>query len=104
MQLKKAEQEVLLQVADFVNRVELRFSQVESTRKARTYAEAALAAEEKKLQNGLSTTFVVLQLQETLTAARTAEVAALVDYNRALVQLAFAEGSTLEKHRMKVEP
>jgi outer membrane protein TolC len=104
LQLQKAEQEVLLQVADFVNRVESRFSQVESTRKARTYAEGALAAEEKKLQNGLSTTFVVLQLQETLTAARTAEIAALVDYNRALAQLAFAEGSTLEKHRMKVAP
>jgi hypothetical protein len=43
-------------------------------------------------------------LQETLTAARTAEIAALVDYNRALAQLAFAEGSTLEKHRMKVAP
>jgi outer membrane protein TolC len=104
LQLQKAEQEVLLQVADFVNRVESRFSQVESTRKARTYAEGALAAEEKKLQNGLSTTFVVLQLQETLTAARMAEIAALVDYNRALAQLAFAEGSTLEKHRMKVAP
>lgn len=104
LQLQKAEQEVLLQVADFVNRVESRFSQVESTRKARTYAESALAAEEKKLQNGLSTTFVVLQLQETLTAARTAEIAALVDYNRALAQLAFAEGSTLEKHRMRVAP
>jgi outer membrane protein TolC len=104
LQLQKAEQEVLLQVADFVNRVESRFSQVESTRKARTYAEGALAAEEKKLQNGLSTTFVVLQLQETLTAARTAEIAALADYNRALAQLAFAEGSTLEKHRMKVAP
>jgi outer membrane protein len=104
LQLQKAEQEVLLQVADFVNRVESRFSQVESTRKARTYAEGALAAEEKKLQNGLSTTFVVLQLQETLTVARTAEIAALVDYNRALAQLAFAEGSTLEKHRMRVAP
>lgn len=104
LQLRKAEQEVLLQVADFVNRVKLRFDQIGSTRKARTYAEVALAAEEKKLQNGLSTTFVVLQLQETLTTARTAEVAALVDYNRALAQLAFAEGSTLEKHRMKVEP
>lgn len=103
LQLRKAEQEVLLQVADFVNRVKLRFDQIGSTRKARTYAEAALAAEEKKLQNGLSTTFIVLQLQETLTAARTAEVAALVDYNRALAQLAFAEGRTLEKHRMKLE-
>src|SRR5437899_202443 len=102
LQLRQAEQEVLLQVADFVNRVNLRFDQIGSTRKARTYAEAALAAEEKKLQNGLSTTFIVLQLQETLTAARTAEVAALVDYNRALAQLAFAEGSTLERHRLRI--
>lgn len=102
LQLKKAEQEVLLQVADFVNRVDLRFGQVGSTRKARAYAEAALAAEEKKLQNGLSTSFFVLQLQETLTAARTAEVAALADYNRALAQLGFAQGTTLERHRMKM--
>jgi len=103
LQLKKAEQEVLLQVADFVNRVALRFDQVNSTRRARAYAEAALAAEEKKLQNGLSTSFIVLQLQETLTAARTAEVEALADYNRAVAQLAFAEGTTLERHRLRME-
>jgi len=102
LQLRKAEQEVLLQVADFVNRVNLRFDQIGSTRKARTYAEAALAAEEKKLQNGLSTSFFVLQLQETLTAARTAEIEALADYNRAVAQLGFAEGTTLQRHRMKM--
>jgi outer membrane protein TolC len=103
LELRKAEQEVLLQVADFVNRVNLRFDQIGSTRKARTYAEAALAAEEKKLQNGLSTTFFVLQLQETLTAARSAEVVALADYNRAVAQLSFAEGRSLQRHRLKVE-
>jgi outer membrane protein TolC len=103
LQLRKAEQEVLLQVADFVNRVNLRFDQIGSTRKARTYAEAALAAEEKKLQNGLSTSFFVLQLQETLTAARTAEVEALADYNRAVAQLSFAEGTSLRRHRLKLE-
>jgi outer membrane protein TolC len=103
LQLKKAEQDVLLQVADFVNRVDSRFDRVGSTRKARTYAEAALAAEEKKLQNGLSTSFIVLQLQEILTGARTAEVVALADYNRALAQLAFAEGTTLERHRVKMQ-
>jgi outer membrane protein TolC len=102
LQLRKAEQEVLLQVADFVNRVNLRFDQIGSTHKARTYAEAALAAEEKKLQNGLSTSFFVLQLQETLTAARTAEVEALADYNRAVAQLAFAEGTTLQRHRLRI--
>jgi outer membrane protein len=103
LQLKKAEQDVLFQIADFVNRAQSRFSQVTSTRKARAYAESALAAEVKKLQNGLSTAFFVLQLQETLTAARTAELQALADYNKIIAQLAFAEGSTLEKHHLSLE-
>ncbi|HWV98448.1 MAG TPA: TolC family protein [Candidatus Acidoferrum sp.] len=103
LQLQKAEQEVLVQIADFVNRSQSRFSQVGSTRKARTYAEAALNAEVKKLQNGFSTSFVVLQLQEILTAARTAEVQALADYNKTLAQLAFAEGSMLERNRVTLE-
>ncbi len=103
LQLKKAEQDVLVQVADFVTRVETRFSQISSTHQARVYAEAALAAEQKKLQNGLSTSFFVLQLQETLTAARTAEVQATADYNKMLAQLAFADGTILERHRLGLE-
>jgi outer membrane protein len=103
LQLQRAEQDILLQIADFVNRAQSRFTQVTSTRKARTYAEAALAAEIKKLQNGLSTAFFVLQLQEVLTAARTAEVQALADYNKIIAQLAFAEGDILEKHHLSLE-
>jgi outer membrane protein TolC len=103
LQLKKAEEEVLVQIADYVNRVQSRFSQVGSTHKARSFAEAALAAEQKKLQNGLSTSFFVLELQQTLTAARTAELQALADYNKTLAQLAFAEGSTLAKHHLTLE-
>jgi HAE1 family hydrophobic/amphiphilic exporter-1 len=103
LQLKKAEQEVLLQVADYVNRVQSRYAQLDSTRQARIYAEAALAAEQKKLANGLSTSFIVLELQEILTAARNVEIQALADYNKMLAQLAFAEGSTLEKHHLVIE-
>lgn len=103
LELQRAEQDVLLQIADFVNRAQSRFTQVTSTRKARVYAEAALAAEVKKLQNGLSTAFFVLQLQETLTAARTAEVQALADYNKIIAQLGFAEGDILEKHHLSLE-
>lgn len=102
LQLRKAEQAVLVQVADWASRVEFRFSQVGSTHQARIYAESALDAEVKKLQNGFSTSFVVLQLQEILTAARTAEVQALADYNKAQAQLAFAEGKTLERNRVEV--
>ncbi len=102
LQLRKAEQAVLVQVADWANRVQSRFTQVGSTRKASGYAEAALAAEEKKLANGLSTSFVVLQLQQTLIEARTAQIQALVDYYKALAQLAFADGSILEKRHLIV--
>ncbi len=103
LELKKAEEGLLLQIADFVNRAQFRFAQVTSTHKARIYAESALAAEVKKLQNGLSTAFFVLQLQETLTAARTAEVQAIADYNKVLAQLSFAEGSILEKNHLSLE-
>lgn len=103
LQLQRAEQDVLVQIANFVNQAQSRFSQVTSTRKARVYAEAALAAEVKKLQNGLSTAFFVLQLQEILTAARTAEVQALADYNKIVAQLSFAEGDILEKHHLSLE-
>jgi len=100
LQLKKAEQDVLVQVADCITRVESTYSQVTSTHKAATYAESALDAETKKLQNGFTTSFTVLQYQEILTAARTAEVRAKVDYNKTLAQLAFAEGSIMERNHL----
>ncbi len=103
LQLKKAEQEVLWQVADYVGRVQTRLDQVNSTRKARGYAERAYEAEQKKLANGLSTTFVVLQLQTSLIRAQTAEVQALADYRTVLAQLAFADGTILEKRNLQVE-
>ena len=100
LQLKKAEQAVLVEVADWVNRVRFRFTQVDSTKKASGYAETALQAEQRKLENGFSTSFFVLQLQQTLTEARTAEIQALVDYYKALAQLSFAEGSILNKNKL----
>jgi len=103
LQLRKAEQGILVAVADAINQVESRFAQVDSTRQARVYAEAALAAEEKKLEQGLTTTFIVLQMQEILTAALKAEAQALVDYNKALAQLAFADGTTMEKQHLKLQ-
>jgi outer membrane protein len=76
------------------------YERIEATRKASEYAEAALAAEQKKLENGKSTSFFVLQLQRNLTAARSDEINALVQYKRSLAQLAQAEGSTLERRKI----
>ena len=80
-----------------------RFQQVTATRAARIYAEAALDAEQKKLESGKSTSFVVLQLQRDLTSAASAEISALANYNNALAQLALDEGSTLERRHVSLE-
>jgi outer membrane protein TolC len=103
LQLKQLEQNIMIEIDNAVKQAQTAFESVDATRKAREYAEAALQAEEKKLANGKSTSFVVLQLQRDLTAARTAEIAALADYNKALAQLAFSEGATLEKNKLTLE-
>jgi outer membrane protein TolC len=102
LRLKKLEQDILVQIDDAVKRAQTSLERVDSTKQARLYAEAALEAEQKKLENGKSTSFFVLQLQSDLTAARSAEIGALADYNKSLAQLALAEGATLERHRLQV--
>jgi len=101
--LKKLEETILSQIDNDVSQVRTTFNSVDSSRQARIYAEEALEAEQKKLENGASTSFVVLQLQRDLTTARSQEIRALADYNKALATLALDEGDTLERHKMNLE-
>ena len=103
LQFKKLEEAILIQVDNAGRTVEMAWQHARAARRAREYAETALAGEQKRLEVGGSTTFVVLQLQRNLTEARLAEIRALADYNKALAQLAFSEGSTLERHHIGVE-
>ncbi len=102
LQLKQLEQEIMIQIDDAVKRTQASFDRIEATRQARLFAEAAWKAEQQKLDNGKSTSFLVLQFQQRLTAARFSEISALAEYNIALSQLAVSEGTTLEKHRLNV--
>jgi outer membrane protein TolC len=100
LQLKKVESTIVLAIDDDVKTIRSDLLKVDSTRKARLYAAEALQAEQTKLEHGKSTSFVVLQLQNNLTAARSAEIRALADYNIALEQLAFDDGTTLERNHI----
>jgi outer membrane protein TolC len=100
--LKQKEQEILVEIDDAVKLVQTAYQRVNATRAARAFAEAALDAEQKKLENGKSTSFLVLQFQRDLTNARFQEIRALADYNNALATLAFREGNTLERHKLNV--
>jgi outer membrane protein len=102
LSLKKTEQQILVEIDNAIVAAKASYERVSSTREARLYAEAALEAEQKKLQSGKSTSFVVLQLQKDLTAARSSEISALADYNKALAELARSEGSTLERRGIDV--
>lgn len=101
--LKRMEQQIMVQIDDDLARVESGYQRVQATRAAREYAEAALLAEQKKLESGKSTSFQVLQLQRDLTTARGSEIRALADYNRALAQLSLSEGTTLQRHNVDVD-
>jgi outer membrane protein len=100
---RQLEQRTLIQIENDIAKAVTDFERVDSTRQARRFAEAALEAEQKKLDNGKSTSFVVLQLQRDLTEARSQEISALAEYNIDLANLAYDEGSTLERRNISME-
>jgi outer membrane protein len=99
---KRLEETALVEIDEAAGQIRATFNQVESTRQARIYAEAALDAEQKKLEAGKSTSFVVLQLQRDLTFARSEEIRALAEYNKAQASLAQREGATLQRAKINV--
>jgi outer membrane protein TolC len=101
--LKKLEQNIMVQIDDDIKQAESSYEQVAATRTAKEYAAAALDAEQKKLENGKSTTYTVLQMQRDLTTARGNLIQALDTYNKALAQLSLDEGSTLQRLGINVE-
>jgi len=95
--VKRLEQSILVQIDDAIKLAKASYERIKATRESRAYSEAALEAEQKKLESGKSTSFEVLRLQRDLTAARSEEIRALTEYNRNLAQLSLAESSTLKR-------
>jgi outer membrane protein len=103
LEIQQKEQTIFVEIDNAISTVRSAYELVGSTKLAREFAEAALDAENKKLENGKSTSFVVLQLQRDLTAARSAEINALTVYNKALNTLSYREGRTLERRNIELK-
>ncbi len=84
-QLRAAELSVTSEVRNAARNVTTNQKRVETTRTARELQEKKLEAEQKKLAAGMSTTFFVLQAQRDLAQAKDAELSAILDYTRSLV-------------------
>jgi outer membrane protein len=84
-QLKAAEMQVAAQVRLAARNVTTNMKRVQSARASRELQEKKLESEEKKLAAGMSSTFFILQFQRDLSVARVAEIQAISDYNKSLV-------------------
>ncbi len=100
---KDLEAQALLEVDIAVRAVETDYRRAQAYRLARELAEEKLAAEQKKLEAGLSTNYTVLQQQRDLALARTNEVRARVDYNLSLARLERAMGTTLDSKNVRLK-
>ena len=103
LRVKQYEEQVMREISDAVHTARSRFDRVALTRRARELSQAALEAEEQKLAGGKSTLFFVLQLQNDLATARSAEIRARADYNQSCSQLRFADATLLEEKGISVE-
>jgi len=104
LRLRQLEQAIMLDIDDAVKVIETDFERVSTTRSAREFAEAALHAEQTRMDNGKGSSFVVLQLQRDLTTARSEQARALTEYNKAQAQLALREGSVFQRHHIVLDP
>jgi len=85
--LRRLEMQVVAEVRSAARAVETNFKRVQSTRAARILQERRLDAETKKFAAGMSTNFLVTQTQRDLAVSEVAELRAIADYHRSLVDL-----------------
>jgi outer membrane protein TolC len=83
--LKSAEARVIQQVREAGWKIEMNAKRIQTTRAARELAEQRLDAEQKRLDVGLSTSFLVIQAQRDFAQANTNQLAAVLAYVLALV-------------------
>ena len=99
---KQKEEMILREISDAMDLAKYSFQRAESAKAAVGFAEEAVKAEEQRLQGGTGSIFLVLQAQTDHARAQVAEILARRDYNRALSQLYFTEGTLLERVQFDV--
>ena len=100
---RSQDQAIEMDVRNAAQAVDTAQKRVIASRLARESAEQQLVGEQKLYEVGRSTTFLLLQRQNELTAARTNELQSQTDYNKALADLQRATAATLRINNVVVE-
>jgi HAE1 family hydrophobic/amphiphilic exporter-1 len=101
--MKQLEQTILMEVDNNVKIAQSDYGRIEATTQARLFAKQALESYQSMFEAGKITSFEVLQMQKNYTTAQFAEINAMVAYNKALAQLYFSEGTTLDRNHIRVQ-
>jgi len=99
---KQLELRVTTEVRAAVRGLETSREQLESAKVSTRLAEKNLDAERKKYDNGLSTAYQILQVQDDLTSARYRQVAAVTGYRKSIVEYNRATGSLLASSNVTI--
>jgi outer membrane protein len=102
LQERNLENQVLVEIREAVRGIKTNEKRIEATRRARVLAEEQLEGELTRNQQGLSTTFRVLDTQEDLERARTNELKALIDYHLSRYRLEQVSGLLLERQGVMI--
>ncbi len=102
--LMQAKQQVMLGVRMALRRMVSNEILIESNKQTRILQEANVAAEEKRLSLGVTTSQEVLEIQEDLTEAQTQEVQSMIDFEKALIDLQVSEGTLLDNRGVIFDP
>jgi outer membrane protein TolC len=94
---------VVVEVRNAQIALEQNLARVEAARKNTRLAQETYDAEQKKFQLGASTIFLVIQAQRDLAQARSGEVRAMADFERAKVDFDRALGRTLDRSHVTLD-
>jgi len=98
--LQNLEQGARVEVRTAVRTVETNLKRVKAAQVNTRLQREKLDAEQKKFNNGMSTSFQVLSFQNDLASAESRENQAVVDYNKSLVELERVKGTLIESKKM----
>ncbi len=102
-QTRGEEQTVIVEVRNAVQAVETSRQRVLTARRARENAEIQLDGERKLYDAGRSTTFLLLQRENTLNNAKNAEIRAETDYNKSLADLQRTTSTAFRVNNIQID-
>lgn len=100
---EQTRQTIVVQVRAAARAIDTAAKEIVASRTGREAAEQNVDAERKRYENGMTTNFQVLQVQQQLADARAREIQALVGYNKAVAAYHRAIGDLLDVRNISVE-